>query len=902
VIPVLARHILQVVGREPRRSAAAALGVTIGSALLVSVALFGTASGTTVTRRALTDVHVDAQAVLAVNADRAAATDVLTSDPAVLRAMPFDLVHFDTAGASVGGAATQTSTGVIVGISGGYTAATGLFSVSQGAPRTGQVTISRDLATNLGITPGDRVTFSLVGGQTATLAVSGIVDLSGADLLLGPVDPSHRAAGANPPTNVAVTDLATADRLMGLVPAGATASVPGATLSGPAGPAIASDEPAVRREVQVQYQHELLPGNPAGAQAWLDSVRRRIERVAAGSFTLVDDASSTLGNIAGDLLWGQILFIFLALPGVGLALTLSRFAAESAADATRRHAALLRARGASRRELLAIFVGAAAISALGGAVLGSLVGIGAAYAAFGSELSAAGGAVVLPIVGAVAASTLLATFAAAIPIRSQLAGEVAAGRAQLERGRAPLWQRLYLDVLALLAAGAIYWLIGGTGVHPVLNAEGNPTVTLAVTAFLPAFLLWTGGTLLLLRIVARAAAHGGSLAGALRRPFGAGGELAGHSLSVRAEAASRAIVLLALAVSFAASVLIFDATYRQQQRVDAELTLGADLRATPTVVSDSTAVGAAAGPGVAAATPFVDRVVYVGSEAQDLLAIDPATLPAVTPLADSFFRDAGAAATISTLANQPDALLVSAETAKDYSLVLGDRIRIRIPDAHGNLRQVDFRMAGVALEFPTAPKDAFLVANLAYVAAQTDNPAISYLLARQDSSSARSQLQQRLGNGWTVTDLSTTTAQLANSVTSVDLGALVGLDVAFALLIASLGVSLFLLAGLSERRRELATMRAVGASPSQMRATVAAEASAIGAVGIVIGLVTGGLVGLALLSILAGIFDPPASLPVVPPLALAGLLVAVGAGLVLAVLVGARAIGRIGVLSALRER
>ena len=69
---------------------------------------------------------------------------------------------------------------------------------------------------------------------------------------------------------------------------------------------------------------------------------------------------------------------------------------------------------------------------------------------------------------------------------------------------------------------------------------------------------------------------------------------------------------------------------------------------------------------------------------------------------------------------RPDAILVSAETAKDYSIVPGDRIKIRVPDATGNLKTVDFTMAGIALEFPTAPTDAFLVANLGYLVAQTE--------------------------------------------------------------------------------------------------------------------------------------------------------------------------------------
>lgn len=51
----LVRHTLHLVAREPRRSLAAVVGVTIASALITSVVLFGSASGTTVTRRALAE-------------------------------------------------------------------------------------------------------------------------------------------------------------------------------------------------------------------------------------------------------------------------------------------------------------------------------------------------------------------------------------------------------------------------------------------------------------------------------------------------------------------------------------------------------------------------------------------------------------------------------------------------------------------------------------------------------------------------------------------------------------------------------------------------------------------------------------------------------------------------------
>ena len=902
-------HAVRLVVREPRRSLAAVVGVAIASALITSVLLFGTASGTTVTRRALADLPVDGQVVLSPGADAASTFAILKADPAVRAVSAFELAHFNSASANKAGTATQTSVGVLIGIDPSYSTTTGLFGLSSGTLTPGWIAISRDLASNLGAVPGDSIAFALPGGALVPLRVSGIVSIGGADRILGPIDAAHRAAGANPPINVAVMSRVDLETLvLSIIPGTATAADPSGAGASPAGvitPVFAAD-PAVRREFHVRLDHTQLPGDPVAAQAWLDTVRRRVERLGAGTFEWVDDASASLEPLAKDLAWGQILFIFLALPGIVLALALSRLAADATADATRRHAALLRARGATRRQLQRVFMGATILTALVGSAFGVAFGATVGLALFGGQLASAGlaGALLRAAVISIALTTVLASLAAILPLRAQLHEEIASGRQELQRGRAPLWHRLYLDVLALIAGTVVYIVAGGSGIHPVLNAEGNPTVTLALTSFVAPLLLWSGGTLLLLRVVAAVLRRSGRLAGVLGRFLGPGGQLAGRSLTARATAASRAIVVLALAVSFATSVLIFDATYRQQQRVDAALTLGADLKAVPTGPATTATVAQLSGPGVAAATPFVDRVVYVGPEAQDLLAIDTTTLPGIAPLADSFFQGSSAVGAIEALRARPDAILVSAETAKDYSIVPGDRIRIRVPDANGNLKTIDFTMAGIALEFPTAPKDAFLVANLAYVVAQTGNDRISFVLARADGDigGVSASLARRLGAGWQVSGLGTTTARLANAITSVDLSGLVTLDVAFAVLIAAIGVTLFLLAGLAERRHELATLVAIGAEPGQVRASMIGETLFIGVAGIATGLLTGGLVGVVLLQILAGVFDPPADVPAVPLVLIGGMTGAVVLALVAGLTVAGRGLARMSVVAALRER
>lgn len=107
---------------------------------------------------------------------------------------------------------------------------------------------------------------------------------------------------------------------------------------------------------------------------------------------------------------------------------------------------------------------------------------------------------------------------------------------------------------------------------------------------------------------------------------------------------------------------------------------------------------------------------------------------------------------------------------------------------------------------------------------------------------------------------------------------------------------------MAERRRELATLVAIGAEPGQVRRSVAGETVVVGLAGILSGLVTGSLVAIALLQILAGVFDPPANVPAVPLVAIVAMVACVSLALVVALWIADRGIARLGVVSALRER
>src|SRR5207244_3767610 len=81
-------------------------------------------------------------------------------------------------------------------------------------------------------------------------------------------------------------------------------------------------------------------------------------------------------------------------------------------------------------------------------------------------------------------------------------GSVHEARSAGRRSGRPLWQRLYLDVLALAVSGLVYWLTARTGFSAVVNPDSNPTLSLSVYMFLAPALLWLGAALLLSGCVA----------------------------------------------------------------------------------------------------------------------------------------------------------------------------------------------------------------------------------------------------------------------------------------------------------------------------------------------------------------------------------------------------------------
>jgi putative ABC transport system permease protein len=360
----------------------------------------------------------------------------------------------------------------------------------------------------------------------------------------------------------------------------------------------------------------------------------------------------------------------------------------------------------------------------------------------------------------------------------------------------------------------------------------------------------------------RAALH--PIAGGLTEPVTA-------TLRRRRRTVAASVALLTLTVTFAISTSVFNDTYRHQVDVDALLTNGAPVTVTAPPgarVPVDLATRLARVPGVRHVEAMQHRFVYVGADLQDLYGVDASTIAGAGKLQDAYFGGASAHEMMHRLTTQPDAALVSDETALDFRLHLGDSLKLRIRDARsGSLKPITFRFAGIVKEFPTAPTDSFVVVNGSYVAKQTGDPSSATFLVDTGGSSPRAvaaKARQIVGTSAAVTDIDESRRVVGSSLTAVDLAGLTRVELGYALLLAAAATALVLGLGLAQRRRSFAITTAIGARPAQLAAFVRSEAAVLGALGGMLGAAGGWAVASMLVKVLTGVFDPPPAALAVP--------------------------------------
>jgi putative ABC transport system permease protein len=886
--------------RAPGRTAVRVLTLAAAVGLLAAMLLFVGHSLDTMTASAVRSVPLDWQGPVATGRAATRVASAVAHQPGVTAALPSATAPF--AGiehVSPSAGTIRSGAGAILAVPTDYPRRVRTFRFLRGALRPGELVLDQQLAATLQAQPGDQVLLTPAPGiRPVPLRVGGIALVTSPDVLFQPLNPLAGPAPAQPPADVAILPLATfAARVAPALPTVSTAV--GAS-------AVPGSQTGTQWQVQAQIDPAALAGSPARALARATEIRNRVERTLPGQVVFVDNLGDTLNTAAGDALYAETLYIMLAVPGALVALGLAYLAALGTVERDRQSLALLRARGARRGDLVVLAAIESVILGVLAGAIGTALALGAVRltgvadgVSAGRALSMFGICAVLATAGAVAAriGTGFAAFR----------GTVGEARRSVRRTERPLWQRLYLDLVCLGVAGLVYWLTAQTGFSAVVNPDSNPTLSLSVYMFLAPALLWVGAALLLLRLRGRFIAWTAARAAGGRATTPTALLLA--SAGRRGAALNRGLLVLGLLLAFGVELGIFAATYDQQARVDAQLTLGADVVVTAppgAIAGHALARRVAALPGTAGVSAVDHAYAYVGPDLQDTFGIDPSTLTRGTSLRDSYFLGGSAAQMLARLRSAPDGILVSKETITDYSLKPGDLLRLRVLDRpSGEFRVAPFHVVGIVQEFPAAPRDSFMVANLAYLHRVTrdSGPNVLFVRASGDPSAlARGVAAATRRYGTAVNDIRRQTVATVSSITAVDLGGISRIEEAFALLLTAATMALYVAVALAERRQELATMSALGASLRRAAAFLWTEAAIVLAFALALAAALGWLLAELLIAMLQHVFDPPPDHVAVPWAFLATLAAAaIGGGMAAAVL-AALQIRRLPLGAVLREQ
>jgi putative ABC transport system permease protein len=549
-----------------------------------------------------------------------------------------------------------------------------------------------------------------------------------------------------------------------------------------------------------------------------------------------------------------------------------------------RELALLRALGASRRQVTrSVMFEAVVLGFLGatiGLALGVLLAIGirALFASFGLDLS--GQPLIFrprTFVASYAVGIVVTTVAAYLPARrAARIAPVSAMRDETAMSESSLRRRMVTG-LAMLAGGVALMV---TGLFADVPQPGY----------------WVGGGILAALLGAAAASPVVSkpflsvASVVYQRLFGAIGRLAGEN-SLRnprrtAATASALMIGLALvstmAIVGASSKASIDKTVADNFQGDLVISNVVGERFSPSIGDRIARVD-----GVASVTRIRSVRTTVAGDDTGLMAVDPANLTRSVRVS----MVEGSATDL-----RRGTVLVTEQRATRDHLQVGDRVSMAMPDGART-----YEVAGIIADNNPVLYSAFTT-TLDTLTEAGFQPADNLLLVNETAGSDSGQVKAAVEAA--TADLPTVTVKDQEGYAAEQRGqfnqllflvyALLGL----ALLIAVLGIVNTLALSVIERTREVGLLRAIGLSRPQLRRMVRLESIVIAVLGALLGVAMGVVFGIALM---ASLRDEGLEATVVPTVQLGAVVLGAAALGVLAAVFPARRAARLDVLRAIAD-
>lgn len=515
--------------------------------------------------------------------------------------------------------------------------------------------------------------------------------------------------------------------------------------------------------------------------------------------------------------------------------------------AQRRHElALLRALGASRRQVLRSVLGEALLT---GAV-GSTVGLGlgcAAAAGIRAVLGAMG--LGLPTGGLVVTGTTVSVsvlLGTAVALASAAMPARAAGRV------APV-SAMRSAAIDTSASSGVRFRVGAltaaTGAVTLVNGAVRSDSAASVGA---------GSVLVLIGAVILGPSLLGPIASVLGRPAraakGAVGTIAAANAARNPRRASTTASALTIGVSLVVAVTVLATAWRStvgdavERSFTGDYVVRAGGHMSSGGVSDATVAQLTAVPGVRATVASASTMVEIDGDAAMLAGVDTAHVDGLVRLEET----AGSVAGLT-----PGQIAVDDDAARDRHLKVGDRMALTFVDA-------GFRPLTVGAIYRHGELMGNYLVRLDDLRDLVHDDAVTQVLIATDDHADRLAVRAGIESVLAGTPqahvydregIRSNQAAAVDSVVNLVYGLL-----ALAVVIALLGITNAVGLSVFERTRELGLLRAVGMTRRQLRATVRWEAVTIATFGAIVGMAIGIAAGWALARTVAsggGAFRPP---------------------------------------------
>lgn len=700
-----------------------------------------------------------------------------------------------------------------------------------------QVVMDKATADKEGFVLGDQVTvLTQKGSQSFT--ISGITRFGKVDSPLG--------------ATLAIFDLPTAQQLFGYVGKFSQISVAG-------------DE-GVSQEELTQRVQEVLPSG--------------VEAVTGKDLTKEQQSSTrdALGFFNTFLTTFAVIALF-----VGVFLIYNTFSIIVAQRT--REMALLRALGASRRQVLGSVMVEALVTGVIASAVGVVLGFGVAIAlrsvmaAIGIDIPADGltiqaNAIVIPMIVGVVITVVSALFparkASKIPPVAAMR-DVAVDDSGQSIGRV-------VAGLVLVAVGIGLTALGLFGDNGFAAVGGGLAFTFLGVAVLGPII---------------AAPVAGLIGLPMRAIRGISGQLARENARRNPKRTSATAAALMIGVGVVVAIIVLAASATTSIRSTVDKGFVGDF-----VVASNAGFSGGLSPEVAAALAQQPELAVVTEVRQTPAQVNGSGtfLPGVDPSTFGEIADPGVRAGSLSDLSGPGTIGVDAQTAKGKGWTLGDTVEVLFPDTGTQELKIvvlydDSNVAGgtYIVGLPTYE---------ANVLVQLDSSIFVKLAPGTSIDQGRAAIE-KVTDGYPNADVQTKT-EFADSIVGqiTQLLVLIYVLLLLAIIIALIGIVNTLALSIFERTRELGLMRAVGMSRQQMRTTVRYEAVIIALLGTLLGLVLGLGFGIALVTALAdessssGLTIPVGQLIVV-------ILLAIIAGVISAILPARRA-ARLNILQAVQ--